>query len=543
MKYLINISLIILIWAASACTDLDIQPRDRATPENLFEDETAYRAFLARIYAGIAVTGQQGPAGAADISSLDEGFSNYLRQYWQLQELTTDEAVIGWGDEGLPDLHEHDWTSGNQFVRAMYYRIFFQVSMANEYLRETTDGKLDARNVSAPVRENIRLYRAEARFMRALSYWHGIDLFANIPFYTEESSVGSEAPQQASREEVFNFLDNELKEIEADMAAPGANEYGRADRAALWMLQAKLYLNAEAYTGKPRFTECIEACSKVIGTGIYNLEDTYSHLFMADNHTSAEIIFPIPFDGENTQTWGGMTYLVHAPIGDAMQDNIHDDTGVEYEDDEEDEIIQRYGVNAAWFGLRTTSALVDLFPDASGNIDERALFYTNGQNKEINSIGTFADGYAIEKFINVTSDGVPGSDLTHCDTDYPMFRLADTYLMYAEAVLRGGSGGDAATAVGYINQLRERAYNGPAGNITADALTLDFILDERGRELFWEAHRRQDLIRFNLFTENGVWPWKGGVKEGRTTESWRNILPIPASEILANKNLRQNPNY
>lgn len=539
MKKIINIALTILLVAATACTDLDIQPRDRATPENLFEDESSYRAFIARIYAGIAVTGQQGPAGQADISSLDEGFSNYLRQYWQLQELTTDEAVIGWGDEGLPDLHNHNWTSDNQFVRAMYYRIFFQVSMANEFLRETTDDKLDGREVSAAVREDVRHYRAEARFLRALSYWHGIDLFANIPFYTEEASVGSDAPLQASREEVFNFLENELKEIEADMAAPGANEYGRADRAALWMLQAKLYLNSEVYTGKPRFTECIDACNKVISTGLYSLQDTYSHLFMADNHNSQEIIFAIPFDGENTQTWGGMTYLVHAPLGGNMQDNVNDETGEDFPD----EIIHRYGVNAAWFGLRTTSALSNLFPDATGAIDERALLYTNGQNREINSIGNFSDGYAIEKFINVTSEGVPGSDLTHCDTDYPMFRLADAYLMYAEAVLRGGTGGDVGTAVGYINQLRQRAYNGNGGNISSDALTLDFILDERARELFWEGHRRQDLIRFNQFTENGVWPWKGGVKEGRPTESWRNILPIPASEILANKNLKQNPNY
>ena len=539
MKHITNIALTILILAATACTGLDIQPKDRTTPENLFEDESSYRAFIARIYAGIAVTGQQGPAGQADISSLDEGFSNYLRQYWQLQELTTDEAVIGWGDEGLPNLHDHSWTSDNQFVRAMYYRIFFQVSMANEFLRETTDEKLDSRDVSAETREDVRHYRAEARFMRALSYWHGIDLFANIPFYTEEASVGSDAPQQAGREEVFNYLETELKDIEADMVAPGANEYGRADRAALWMLQAKLYLNAEVYTGKPRFTECIEACNKVIGSGIYSLEDTYSHLFMTDNNNSKEIIFAIPFDGESTQTWGGMTYLVHAPIGDRMQDNINDETGEEFPD----EIIHRFGVNAAWFGLRTTSALANLFPDATGAIDERALLYTNGQNKEINSLTTFADGYAIQKFINISSEGVPGSDLTHCDTDYPMFRLADAYLMYAEAVLRGGSGGDAGTALGYVNELRQRAYNGNGGNISANNLTLDFILDERARELFWEGQRRTDLVRFNQFTENGVWPWKGGVKEGRTTESWRNILPIPASEILANKNLSQNPNY
>ncbi|MCW5923961.1 MAG: RagB/SusD family nutrient uptake outer membrane protein [Saprospiraceae bacterium] len=524
MKTLLKSSLIVSLLAIGACTDLDIEPTDRVTAEVLFKDESAYRAFIARVYAGLAVTGQSGPAGNADISSLDEGFSNYLRQYWQLQELTTDEAVIGWGDEGLPDLHNHTWTPANQFVRAMYYRIFFQVSMANEFLRETTDDKLNARGVSDATRQSIRAYRAEARFLRALSYWHGMDLVGNIPFYTEESGFGSAPPPQATRREIFNFIDNELKAIENEMAAPGQNDYGRADRAAVWMLQAKLYLNARVYIGEERNTECIAACKKVIDTGIYSLEDNWRNLFKTDNHLSREIIFAIPFDGLSTQTWGGMTYLVHAPVGGSM--NAAD-----------------YGINGGWFGLRTTSALVDLFPDPTGIVDERANFYTNGQSKEINSISNFSDGYAVQKFTNVSSDGTPGLDLDHPDTDYPMFRLADAYLMYAEAVLRGGTGGDLGTALNYVNALRERAYNNSSGNLSAANLTLDFILNERARELYWEGHRRTDLVRFNQFTENGVWPWKGGVKEGRTTEAFRNLFPIPTSEILANRNLQQNTGY
>jgi hypothetical protein len=524
MKKLLNFILTGAVLAATACTDLDLEPLSSTTPSVFFKDESSYKAFIARVYAGLAVTGQAGPAGSADISSLDEGFSNYLRQYWQFQELTTDEAVIGWGDEGLPDLHNHTWTSANQFVRAMYYRIFFQVSMANEFLRESTDQKLNERGVSQAVKNDIRHYRAEARFLRALSYYHGIDLFGNIPFYTEETAVGSEAPRQASREEVFTFIENELKAIENDMVAPGENQYGRADRAALWMLQAKLYLNAQVFTGRDRNTDCIAACKKVIDSGLYSLEPTYRNLFTTDNHNSREIIFAIPFDGKSTQTWGGMTYLVHAPVGGSM--NAAD-----------------YGINGGWFGLRTTGALVDLFPDPNGNTDKRALFYTAGQSKEINSISNFNDGYALPKYTNVSSTGEPGSDLTHSDTDYPLFRLADAYLTYAEAVLRGGAGGDINTAVNYINQLRERAYGNASGNITVGDLNLDFILDERGRELHWEATRRTDLIRFDQFTANGIWPWKGGVKEGRTTETYRNLLPIPISEILANDKLQQNPGY
>lgn len=525
MKNIAKIALLLLVFGFSACTDLDLEPKSTATAPVLLTDAGSYRAFIARVYAGLAVTGQQGPAGQADISSLDEGFSNYLRQYWQFQELTTDEAVIGWGDEGLPDLHNQTWTGANQFVRAIYYRIFFQVSMANEFLKESTPALLESRGIPMVDRPEIELYRAEARFLRALSYLHAIDLFGDVPFYTEENGVGSEAPPQLPRENVFDFIESELSEIEAILPAPGQNEYGRADKAAVWMLQARLYLNAEVYTGDAKYSEALTAVNKVISSGVYSLSDTYDKLFLADNNTSPEIIWAILFDGESTQTWGGMTYLVHAPVGGSMDP-------------------AEFGINGGWSGLRTTSALVNKFPDETGALDQRAMFYTDGQNKEINDISNFNDGYAITKYKNVTSDGVPGKDLTHIDTDFPMFRLAEAYLIYAEAVLRGGTGGDISTAVGYINQLRERAYGGATtGNITTNDLTLDFILDERARELYWEGHRRTDLIRFDQFTENGVWPWKGGVKEGKTTNSYLNILPFPSSEFLANKNLDQNPGY
>lgn len=526
MKKFINLTLLIVLIGAVACTDLDLQPQSTTTSEVLFKDEAAYRSFLAKVYAAIAVTGQQGPAGNSDITSLDEGFSNYLRQWWQLQELPTDEAVISWGDEGIRDLHAQNWTTANQFNRAIYYRIFFLVSQANEFLRETTEEKLSERNVSEATRASIKTYRAEARFLRALAYWHGIDFYGDVPFYTDETPISSEPPAQASRSEVFNFIESELKAIEADMVAPGENEYGRADQGAAWMLQAKLYLNAKVYTGSDRSTDCIAACNKIIGSGKYSLADNYQLNFMADNNTSKEIIFAIPFDGQSTQTWGGTTYLVHAPVGGSMN-------------------AANYGINGGWFGLRTTSAFVDLFSDISGDTDERAIFYTEGQSKEIseNGIPNFTEGYAMPKYTNMTSDGQAGSDLNHPDTDFPMFRLADVYLMYAEAVLNNGSGGDIATALGYVNALRERAYNGTDGNITQNELTLDFILAERGRELYWEGHRRTDLIRFGKFSDDGIWPHKGGVAEGKTTEAFRDLFPIPASEILANPSLKQNTGY
>lgn len=521
MKILLGL----VVISFAACTDLDIEPKSDTTNAVVFDDPSSYEAFLAKIYAGLALTGQQGPAGDGDLGGIDEGFSNYLRNYFKLQTLTTDEAVTGWSDEGIRDLHAHNWTSQNQFVNGTYNRIFYQITLANEFLRETTIEKLNARGTAEDVIERVNQFRTEARFLRALSYWHAIDLFGSTPFFTEDLILGQEVPQQGTRQEIFNFIVDELSAIEDEMVAPGQQEYGRADRAALWMLQAKLYLNAEIYTGSEMYTECITACLKIIESGEYELNDVYIHNFNADNHLSPEVIFAIPFDGMNTQTWGGTTYLVSAAIGGDAMDPAD------------------FGTTQNWGGLRTTSAIVNLFPDETGDADGRALFFTEGQTKEINDIAEFTDGYALPKYTNLSQEGVPGSNQTHPDTDFPMFRLADVYLMMAEAVLRGGQGATINEALVYVNQLIERAYGDTSGNITADELTLDFILDERARELYWEGHRRTDLIRFNQFTENGTWPWKGNDKAGVTTAPYLNLFPIPASDIIANTNLTQNDGY
>jgi hypothetical protein len=204
-----------------------------------------------------------------------------------------------------------------------------------------------------------------------------------------------------------------------------------------------------------------------------------------------------------------------------------------------------FGINGGWAGLRTTPQYVSLFSDISGNTDKRAMFFTNGQNLDINDEYTFTDGYAIQKFRNVTSTGAKGSDPTgnFPDTDFPMFRLADVYLIYAEAVLRGGTG-DAGLALGYVNEVRKRAYGSTAGNITQSQLTLPFMLDERGRELLFEMQRRTDLIRFGKFTgDTYLWQWKGGVKAGTSVSANLNIMPIPSTDLINNPTLVQNPGY
>jgi len=515
---IITLAVLFAAMMFTACVkDLDVTPKDPniVTSLTVYSTPADYKEGLAKLYATFAVSGQQGPSGQADISGIDEGFSNYLRQYWNVQELTTDEAVMAWNDATIKDLHWQTWAPNDVFIAAIYSRIMYTVALSNEYIRATT-GKTDA---------DIVKYNAEARFVRALAYSHAIDLFGNPPFVTEADAPGAFFPKQTTRAELFTYVESELKAIEGVLGAPKF-EYGRADQAAAWTLLAKLYLNAKVYTGTDRSADCVTYCKKVLASS-YTLAPIYANNFTADNNLSPEIILPISSDGQHTQTYGGMTYLIHAQIGGTMP-------------------AAQFGVGGGWGGIRTTKTFVAKFADNSGKTDKRAMFWSDGQKLDIADIGLFTDGWAITKFTNLTSTGAaaPHAHPDFVDTDYPLFRLADVYLMYAEGVLRGATTGDAATALGYVNALRTRAYGSTSGNITSTDLTLDFILDERSRELFWEGHRRTDLIRFGKFSSGTyVWPWKGQVAEGKTTDSHLDLFPIPSNDLGANPTLKQNPGY
>ena len=501
----------------SCVKDLDVTPKDPniVTSLTVYNTPAAYKEGLAKLYATFSVSGQQGPSGQADIAGIDEGFGNYLRQYWNVQELPTDEAVMAWNDASIKDFHWQTWAPNDVFVSAIYSRIMYTVALCNEYIRATA-GNTDA---------DIKKFHAEARFIRALAYSHAIDLFGNPPFVTEADAPGAFFPKQTTRAELFTYIETELKAIENELGA-SRFEYARADQGAAWTLLAQLYLNAKVYIGQDKNTECITYCNKVIAAG-YTLTTKYANNFTADNNLSTEMIFPITCDGQHTQSYGGMTYLIHAEIGGSMSPAA-------------------FGVGGGWGGIRTTKALVNKFADNTGATDKRAMFWSAGQKLEIADIGQFTDGWAITKFSNLTSTGAaaPHAHPDFVDTDYPVFRLADVYLMYAEAVLRNGTGGSATTALGYVNALRQRAYGNTSGNITSGEMTLDFILDERARELYWEGHRRTDLIRYGKFTSASyLWPWKGKVAEGAATQSYRDLYPIPSNDLGANPTLKQNTGY
>jgi len=518
---------------APSCTnDLNQSPNYQLTASQIYKDAPSTYQALARLYATYAITGQQGPSGNADLSSIDEGNSNYVRLLWQAQEITTDESICGWSDPGIPELNTLTWNADNTQLLGLYYRINYEVSLCNEFIRQTSDGNLASRGITGTDATTIRQYRAEARLLRAMSYWHEVDLFGGGPFTTENDAIGT-LPPYKSRADLFAYVESELKALDGLDATNGAllaprSVYGRADQGVLWTVLTKLYLNAKVYTGTDRSTDAVTYASKVLGAG-YALSPTYANLFLADNNATAarnEIIFPITFDGTRTQTYGGTTYLIHAPNGRAFT-------------------AASAGIDGGWQGLRTKPNLALLFGSATqrNSSDVRSqLFIFQGQNPSVDTVTSFSSGPLIAKYRNVTSTGKPGSNVTFADTDYPMFRLSDVMLMYAEAVLRGGQGGSASQALAYVNQVRTRA-GAPA--TTASALTLSSILDERGRELFWEGHRRTDLIRFGLYTTGYNWPYKGSptAKAGQDVAATRALFPIPSTDRVANPNLLQNPGY
>lgn len=522
---ILTVSLVLLVSVVSCKKeDLNLTPVNDKTATDVYNTPAGYKQSLAKIYASFGLTGAGG-AGASDLGGLDPGFSDFLRLFWTAQELTTDEAITSWGDVGLPELNTSLWSTDNVFLRGLYSRSMYQITVANEFLRESTPEKLAERNITGADATDIQKYRAEARFLRAFQYWVLMDNFGNPPFVTEADVIGKVSPKQITRADLFNYVESELLAIESEMVPSRTNEYGRADKGATWALLARLYLNAEVYTGTAKYTEAITYSSKVIDAG-YSLTKDYKNLFRTDSKetSSNEIILTINYDGFKSENFGGTTYLINAAVNAEMNPSS-------------------FGIpNGGWGGNRSRSNLPLLFTDYSGATDKRAMFF--GTKVANDDVAVFSDGLRITKFRNTTSKDVPtpSNGGTYASLDFPLFRLAEQYLIYGEAVARGGSGGSQATALTYFNALRERAYGNATGNVAV--LNVNMFIDERGRELYWEGFRRTDLVRYKRFTESSyVWPFKGGVKAGTGVAQTRNIYPIPTADLIANTNLVQNPGY
>jgi starch-binding outer membrane protein, SusD/RagB family len=529
----------VVIFGATSCAkNLDLFPQNDLTSDKAYSTADGYKSVLAKAYGGLSVTGNKGAAGLPDIAGgLDEGSQvAFIRMFFNCEELPTDEAIVAWNDQTIHDFHDLKWTSSDPFLKGIYARPIYNITLINEYLRESTDAKLAERGITGTAASDIKKSRAEVRFLRAFNYWVMMDLFGKSTYITEDDGIGTFLPQEISRENLFTYIESELKAIDGDLATAKTAEYGRVDQAASWALLARIYLNASVYSGTNRYNDAVTYAKKVIDAG-YGLQQDYFKLFMADNDKCTnEIIWAINCDGLKGQAYGNTTFMIHAASGDD-----HDD----------------YGVTGGWNGYRATKALGDKFPkNGSGNIDVTAdkrgnAFYTSKFSgtpaqaviATLDDVSNFATGYHIKKYVNIRSDGakVNDPDKTYSDIDFPIFRLPEMYLIYTEAVLRGGTTGNLGTALTYMNLIRSRA--GAALYSSAD-ITLPNVLDERARELFWEGHRRTDLIRYGqLTTATTLWPWKGGIASGTAVDSKYNLFSVPAANITANPNLKQNTGF
>lgn len=506
----------LLMFSTSCMRDLDTEPKYDMTLEYILQqDPNAVEGLLSRLYASFALSSVKGP-GESDISGADPGESPFIRGLVNLQDFTADGMKNRWGDNGLDQLTTtSNWTDNNKFFKYAYDRIYYTVPQATNLILI-----MKSDNVTYANKEQVI---SELRFLRALSYYYLVDLFGKGVLVNDETFNTSTPLPEASRTELFNFVESELKDIEDKL--PAQNTYARANKSAARMLLAKLYLNAEVYTGTARYGDAAAYINKVITEGGYQLEPNFRKNFSADNNTSKEIIFPLIGDAASSQSFGNTTYIVNG--------SISTDTMTPAD----------FGATDGWAGHRATKAWYGLFATTQTGLanspDVRAkLFWTTGHNWEMNDYKAWTDGFPSDKFWNKNSDG-SGSATSFSSTDFPLFRLSDAYLIYAECALRGAPGTTVAQAITYFNQVRTRA-NAPVVSV----LSLDEVLNERGRELGLEGMRRQDLIRFGKFTGGSyLWPWKGGVKNGAPISDNYKVFPIPSTALQANPNLTQNTGF
>lgn len=542
-KKILILGIVLSVGVFTSCVkDLNVKPKDPNTilAGNLNDSPVYMKETLGKIYASFIISGQ-GSNGGDDITASDGNFFTTTRALWNVQEITTDEAICAWGDVGISDLNTQTWSANNPFLTALYQRLSLSITYANDFIKNT-NGSTDPA---------VMQYNAEARFLRALAYSWDIDLFGNPPFTTDADGVGKFFPKQldknvtVARPKLFNYIVSELHAIETKLGEPKFS-YPQADKAACWMLLARLYLNAQVYTGTAKWDSCKLYCDKVINSGKYSLATNYRQNFSADNDATRnpEMIFSWDQDGTNIQGYVGTTFIIESS-SDAVYVRAEDYHGLTS--------------NTNWNGNRARKQFMNVLVDTLatyGNVQVPSTDVTFSQSKDkrvylkmkksmdIPSASSSGDyGIGVYKFTAKNANGTQAANYNpaYACTDFPIFRLADAYLMRAEALFNTG---DLANAIKDVNVVRTRAYGNATGNITTAQLTSKFLLDERGREFYYEAQRRTDLVRFGKFTDGSYnWQWKGNTFTGANTDKHLNLFPIPGAEVSANPNIGQNPGY
>ena len=561
-----------LALGLSSCVgDLDLLPNDpnQLTADKFAENPEEYiMQVMAKCYSGMAVSGQTGPDGSSDISGLDGGTSQYTRALYMLQEFTTDESKWIWPDAGVVDLVTNTWGNGNVNIFGTYSRLYVHIAICNDFLRLANSLGDYGISPDAELQATIDQYKLEARALRAMSYYWALDLFGNASFIDETSPAGT-SPVQYTRQELYDWLVTELEDLVATFPTT-TPIYGRVGIDGVEALLARVYLNAEVYTGTAAYDKCSQHCANIIarhqGEGFRGsgLVPVYMYLFCGDNDEYMpggggvnEILWGIPYDSENIQPYGGSMFLCAAGISNLTWDA-------------NDAIMTAtdYGMSAQWGCMHATSQFSDKF---QSDRDLRWAMWCKEQqgfSKANTNFSTFTDGYGVVKFTNLlkgnvtdpsgwdmndntknwssanggiyATDGSAARADNFPDTDLPLIRLADVYLMYTEAYIMGHAG-DATNALNYVNLVRARANE---TNWTAGDLTADNILDERCRELYWELTRRSDLVRHGKFSGSAYnWSWKNNEANGASIAETMDLFPIPANVISAQPEFEQNPGY
>ena len=544
---LLRVIMIVLIVAPfiQSCTNLDEELYSEVTPDNFFQNEEEFISALGAAYT------QFRNFASNDPNALHEG--------------TTDEMVVptrgaDWDDGGnWRRLHLHAWTYEDGVMNGNWNFGFSGVSTANRLIFQfeqlVEDGQVEQADADA--------FIAELETVRGFFYWQLIDLFGNVPLVTDFATAEA-APATVPRADVYDFIVGNLETAVPKLSkAVDGSTYGRMNYYAGQTLLAKLYLNAEVYTGTPQWAKVITACNEIINDGLYSLESNYFANFNVDNSGSNEFIFAIPYDQVffqefnlvmrtlhygsqftydlTAQPWNGFCTLEEFY-------NSYEDTDLRKGDvGTVDAPSGRRGNFIAGYQYTTGGVYVmDDGVEASDPDGKPLNFGSIGSGlPQIQELGPGAlrqDGIRIGKW----EFGI-GSQ-PNMSNDYAVFRFADVLLMKAEALWRNGMD---AEALALVNQIRVRA--GVAELTTLDGpLSFDLaggdvsggeLFSEIGREMFYENHRRQDLIRWGFFTDVDKWALPYNNPDVLVTDDYTTLFPIHRDQRDANPNLLQNPGY
>lgn len=509
---------------SSACTKVEVPVENELTPDNFPKNEAQFLLASGSAYAKFR--------------------DQFATTYWQLQSLSSDEAILptrgsNWFDGGrYQQLHYHTWTPDNPQIAGVWSWGFSTISSCNQILSLFEQ---------APDSESKLNIAAEIKTLRALSFYLMMDLYGNIPLTTKFGDPN--LPQTQSRKDVFAFIEKEVKEALPRLSeVTDKSTYGRPTKFAAYALLAKLYLNAEVYTGTERNNDAVAMCDLLIKSGKFSLAADYAGIFKADNGPgTTEFIFAVPYDNVQAQgqrfTWYNLHYALSAKYGLPWRISGPTSTLPEFyaNFDSKTDVRNNVWLTGKQFdnsGKPITISTTKKGLDASYTGDDGAtqiqwqlefspqVTLTNVQNFDVGSdvLGS-AKGIRNNKY---APDAAAATN--NGSNDVPVFRYADILLMKAEAILRGAAPTNGQTALSLVNDLRtiRKAEN-------FNTISLDELLRERAREMNWEAWRRNDLIRFGKF--EGSWGYK------TDQNSYKRIFPIPSSERILNPNLKQNTGY